>query len=53
MSSENKKIKCDEQKLYNNNYITQGQLKQLNDWFSYCEGCDDYFLDHEDCECEQ
>ena len=31
----------------------QDKLKQLNDWFSYCEGCDDYFLDHEDCECEQ
>ena len=22
------------------------------DW-SHCEGCDDWFLDHEDCECEQ
>ena len=31
----------------------QDKLKQLYDWFSYCEGCDDYFLDHEDCECEQ
>ena len=27
MSSE--KIKCDEQKLYDNNYITQGQLNKL------------------------
>ena len=21
--------------------------------WSYCEGCDDWFLDNEDCECEQ
>ena len=29
MSSEKKKIKCNEQKLYDNNYITQGQLNKL------------------------
>jgi len=31
----------------------QQQIQDKDNWFSYCEGCDDYFLDHEDCECEQ
>ena len=33
---------------FNNN----GQLKE-NNGYTYCDGCDDYFLDDERCECEE
>jgi hypothetical protein len=38
---------------FNNNGQLKDEIVSTDDDYTYCVGCDDYFLDDERCECEE